>query len=422
MLGRSAGGRVRGDRRAAERAAGSDLVRDPAAGAADRRRARQRSRVGGAITLAGRVEAFCADPMSCSGTTIAATITVTRPSRFAGGPGFSAVATASDGVARGTDSFSIAVPPTQGRRRAIHDHDRAGGHRRRTAEQRHDVAGRARAAAPHDDDRDDRYRARHAHARLRELAGDQRHADRRAATPLTKYRVVALGHLGDASAPLSEVSTVDYTTTGTYSVTLADCDGIASCEGIVGTVSIEAAPYDATVTAPTLYAGPCSPCRRSRRCRNPLRWATRSRSRSRSKARQPGAVDAGRRRARDRDEHVPAGRRHSAARCSRPTSRPATTASRRDALDGDAFATATRIEVIPPAGSAARRLRQAARRSTARRSGCPSASHSAARSSTAPATASANISVTAAPSLRFQWSLDRDGQSLAGRRSRRRRP
>ena len=50
--------------------------------------------LGNAVTLSGRVEAFCQQPVMCTNMTIAATVTVSRPSRFAGGPGFTAVATA----------------------------------------------------------------------------------------------------------------------------------------------------------------------------------------------------------------------------------------------------------------------------------------------------------------------------------------
>ena len=60
-----------------------------------------------AVRLTGRVIAFCPPPMTgCEAETLAATITVSRPSQFDGGPGFKTAAT----VDAGASGFTIAVP------------------------------------------------------------------------------------------------------------------------------------------------------------------------------------------------------------------------------------------------------------------------------------------------------------------------
>ncbi|HTR51751.1 MAG TPA: hypothetical protein VMJ10_13640, partial [Kofleriaceae bacterium] len=63
-------------------------------------------------------------------------------------------------------------------------------------------------------------------------------------SPLAKYRVAALGQW-DPTTPLAEVSTVVYTTDGTYHLVLAS--------GVTGPFTIVASPDDPTMVAPTLY-------------------------------------------------------------------------------------------------------------------------------------------------------------------------
>lgn len=206
------------------------------------------------IRLSGRVEAYCAPPMPCSDTTIAATVTVSRPSRFSGGPGFSAVASAPAGVVRGTDSFALTVPAT-----GPYD-----------APFTLTIAPVGTGAAPPSDGSTSAAQlappmqltlTATADTELGTLTLGSEIAPVITGTitdatsaPLDHYRVVALGHLGSADAPLSEVSTVDYTQNGTYSITLAGCGG-SGCADIAGDVTLEAAPYDDDVTAPTLYVG-----------------------------------------------------------------------------------------------------------------------------------------------------------------------
>jgi hypothetical protein len=61
---------------------------------------------------------------------------------------------------------------------------------------------------------------------------------------LTKYRVVALG-LWEPGGSLSEVSSVAYTTDGSFKLAIAD--------GVTSQLEIVAKPYDTTVVAPTLH-------------------------------------------------------------------------------------------------------------------------------------------------------------------------
>ncbi len=58
-----------------------------------------------AVSYKGRLQVLC--DLSCDGRMIGATITVTRPSVFSGGPGFRKVVTVAD------ESFELKVPPTR---------------------------------------------------------------------------------------------------------------------------------------------------------------------------------------------------------------------------------------------------------------------------------------------------------------------
>ena len=58
--------------------------------------------------LSGRIIAYCPAPMTgCDAAPLAATVTVSRPSLFRGGPGFKTIVN----VEAGAESFSIPVPP-----------------------------------------------------------------------------------------------------------------------------------------------------------------------------------------------------------------------------------------------------------------------------------------------------------------------
>ena len=361
--------------------------------------------VGSAIKLSGRVEAFCAAPMTCSDTTIAATITVTRPSRFAGGPPFTAVATAADGVARGTDSFSIAVPPSQPG----------------DAPFTITVAPAGAGAAP----------PNNGSTAPAELAPPLRltmtaHTDTELGTltlgsessavisgtltdaqqaPLTKYRVVALGHLGDAGAALSQASTVDYTTNGQYSITLSD--------NIVGTISIEASPYDPSVTAPTLIEGPVQPASGTQALVQPASMGN------------PVARDITIEGLSGEGAVTPVSGAHvfvtgtfapgmvglGQAVLEADVQTGDDGVAHVTLLDGDAFANSYTIEVIPPTGSelGAYDKPLVLDGSPIR---LPTRFKLTGKVVDASGKGVGNISVTAAPSLRFQWSLPDDGQSV----------
>src|SRR6185436_7498594 len=62
----------------------------------------------GPVSLTGRVVPYCLPPMICEAMSVPATITVSRPSIFHGGPGFSTAVNVKAG-----DSFSIPVPRTK---------------------------------------------------------------------------------------------------------------------------------------------------------------------------------------------------------------------------------------------------------------------------------------------------------------------
>jgi hypothetical protein len=195
-------------------------------------------------TISGRVEAFCVAPVMTCGNSIAATITVTRPPLFAGGPGFKTVATSLGGVPHGSNSFSISVPPTNDGEPdyvitvvpdgngdlpppngMLSAAEQAPPRRITTAARTNLDVGTLVLGSDA------------SQVLSGSLTDGATHA-------LTKYRVVALGRL-DTSGPVTEVSTVDYTANGQFALTVAD--------GAIGPITIEARPYDANVVAPTLY-------------------------------------------------------------------------------------------------------------------------------------------------------------------------
>lgn len=200
--------------------------------------------VDASVTISGRIEAYCAQPAMCDSGAIGAQIIVSRPPAFPGGPGFHASVQSQAGVARGADSFSITVPRTRdGEPPYVMSIVPDG----RTEPPMSGGVSDAELAPP---------------AQLTVVATDNVSlpvtlgspdsqvlsglvADS-SGHPLHDYRVVALGRF-DASGQPTEVSTVAFSADGTYSITLAD--------GLVGPVELVARPIDPTVVAPSLHIG-----------------------------------------------------------------------------------------------------------------------------------------------------------------------
>lgn len=190
-----------------------------------------------AVRLTGRIVAFCPPPMTgCEADTLPATLTVTRPSQFQGGPAFKTVAT----VDAGASGFSIPVP------------------RARPGDSPYTVTvvagagvemqGGSTAALPlpplHFEVPmldNTTVKTELGGLDLPVLSGTLTDA---AGRGLAQYRVAALGRW-DAMSPAVEVSTVDFTdASGAYAVTLSD--------GLFGTVELVARPTGKAV-APTVH-------------------------------------------------------------------------------------------------------------------------------------------------------------------------
>jgi hypothetical protein len=190
-----------------------------------------------AVRMTGRVIAFCPPPMTgCEADTLAATITVSRPSQFPGGPGFTTVAT----VDAGASGFTIAVP------------------RARSGDVPYTVTVVAGAGIETQGGNSAALPLPPLHFQvgmldnttvktelggldLPVLSGTLTDA---AGRGLAQYRVAALGRW-DPADPAVEVSTVDFTdASGAYAVTLSD--------DLVGTVELVARPTGKTV-APTVH-------------------------------------------------------------------------------------------------------------------------------------------------------------------------
>lgn len=194
-----------------------------------------------AVTYAGRVEAYCLQPDCGARGSLDATITITRPSLFAGGAGFKAVVLSEAGVASGS-SFRLALPPTRSGEPAYTLTIVPGGRTMPGSP----IPNAAELVPP---------------LRMQLVADGSTAVDlielgtakptivdgkltRSDGVPLAGYRVVARGHW-DAAAPLDEVSTVAYTNAdGAFAVALSD--------GLAGTVELVATPL-ADPTAPALH-------------------------------------------------------------------------------------------------------------------------------------------------------------------------
>ncbi len=201
------------------------------------------------VTLSGRVEAYCPLSSTCDSTSLGATITITRPSLFPGGPGFRGVFAAKDGISRGTDTWSANLPQSQ-----LDDPDYIvtvlpdgrGDQPPATGTSPAMIAPPLRTTMSAPGSMALSFTLGSAMSKT--VSGTLTDGQL-TPHPLSKYRVVALGRW-DAASPLTEVSTVAYVgsvqpSDGSFTLTIAD--------GVVGPVEIAATPYDPSVVAPALY-------------------------------------------------------------------------------------------------------------------------------------------------------------------------
>jgi hypothetical protein len=198
------------------------------------------------VTVSGRVEAVCQQPMPCDPTSLEATVTISRPSLFRGGPGFRAVVRSRAGA--DGPSFTVSVPRTR-----LHDPSRPDdppytitvlpGGRNDGPQPTATAAERVpplRATMPISDNTAVMTVALGGTA-LPSVGGRVVDGLGRG---LSNYRVVALGRWEGEASP-TEVSTVAYTgTDGSYQLTLAD--------GLTQAVDVVATP-PATEIAPALH-------------------------------------------------------------------------------------------------------------------------------------------------------------------------
>lgn len=197
------------------------------------------------VTFSGRVEAACTMPQTmCSTMSIAAQIRITRPSRFPGGPALRLVTTSKGGVARGTDSFSIRLPrtgPNDPPYTVTIDPEGGGAmpptHGGKDPAQ---LVPPKRISLVADDNIE--HQTYTLGTNTVQITGTLRDGLN---SPLTHYRVVALGRWDATSAPV-KVSTVHYSTDGSYAIDIA--------EGVFGPVEIVARPYEPQTVAPELRA------------------------------------------------------------------------------------------------------------------------------------------------------------------------
>lgn len=194
------------------------------------------------VTFSGRIEAACSGQTTCSTDSLGAQIRITRPSRFPGGPALRLLALSTSGVPRGTDSFTIQIPRTHpGDPPYVVTIDPEGGgdlpptHGGKDPAQ---IVPPKRLVLVADGDLSHQTYALGSSATISGLIKDA------FGNYLSKYRVVALGRW-DAMAAPTEVSSVHYSTDGTYSIALA--------EDLVGPVEIVARPYDPLNVAPELH-------------------------------------------------------------------------------------------------------------------------------------------------------------------------
>ena len=203
------------------------------------------------VTISGRVEAACpASQMPCPTTSIGAEIRITRPSRFPGGPAVRLSAQSKAGLPRGTDSFSIRIPRTQpGDPPYKVTIDPDGGADVPPAHGGKDPAElvppkRILLSATTDIEHQTYTIGSTTPQTISGTLKDP------LAGSLTSYRVVALGRWDLTSSP-TEVSSVCFSTDGTYSIQLS--------EAIVGPIELVARPYDPNAVAPELHISNVDP-------------------------------------------------------------------------------------------------------------------------------------------------------------------
>ncbi|MBV8760148.1 MAG: hypothetical protein JO257_22845, partial [Deltaproteobacteria bacterium] len=186
----------------------------------------------------------CSGGTTCTSDSLPATITVTRGALFTGGPSFHAIADAKMGIARGSTSFSLGVPKTHAGDPDYVVTITPDG--RGAQPPTNGTTSPAELAPP-------LRMTLHAAGDLPASTITLGSADAPVITgsltdgnghALQNYRVVAIGRWDPAEAPL-EVSTVDYTSNGYFSITLS--------AGITGNVELVATPYGTNVVAPTLH-------------------------------------------------------------------------------------------------------------------------------------------------------------------------
>src|SRR5262245_6424972 len=195
------------------------------------------------VTLSGRVEAFCTG--SCDHSSLAATITVTRPSLFTGGPGFHAILVSTPNLPEAEASYSILLPRTTDVRQYTITVVPDG---------RGDRPGPAVTPAQLVPPLQIQLSLTQSTTKLFQVGGASLPVvDGTVQTALggklQHYRVVALGHW-QKDAPITEVSTVSYTgSDGHFSVVLSP--------GIVDNIDVVAKSYDGQ--APVLHLGSIAP-------------------------------------------------------------------------------------------------------------------------------------------------------------------
>lgn len=196
------------------------------------------------VTISGRVEAYCPSTLNnCNNMSIAAEVRLSRPSRFPGGPALRFSAESKAGVPRGTDSFTIRVPRTMpGDVPWTVTIDPAGGG---DVPPPHGGDEPAQLVPPRRLKLEATENLEHQTYTLgdpepRIITGTLKDA---LSQPLVGYRIVALGRW-DAESPVTEVSTVDFSDDGTYSITVA--------QEAIGPLEIVAKPWTMDV-APALH-------------------------------------------------------------------------------------------------------------------------------------------------------------------------
>ncbi|MGE5185706.1 MAG: hypothetical protein ACM31C_26775 [Acidobacteriota bacterium] len=363
------------------------------------------------VTLSGRVEAFCSTGQTtCDATSIGATITVTRASLFAGGPGVHAVVTAKDGIPGGTDSFSTRLPAGHAGEPPYVVTVMPDGRGDQPPSSGTSPAMIAPPLRLTVDGLSDTHLPLTLGSASSPTVQGSLSDGQLTPHPLAKYRVVALGRW-DATSPLSEVSTVAYVgavqpSNGTFALTIAD--------GVTGPVEIVATPYDPNVVAPTLYLPNVSPGD----AQNVLTQPAALGNRVDLSIPIQGLAGDGSIQPVSGARVIVTGRLDPALGTHAVLSAEATTSgdgiAHVSVLDGEALNGSYKLRVVPPASSPLAAIYdQPLELATA---GVPVrlAPRLALRGSVVDSTGApvSNVSVTVRPSLSFVWALDDDAQQF----------